>query len=182
MNNNIATYLKSGKLLHLITLGELIAGYFLINLLVNWQTAGWLDMAFKIYAILFVGSLPVFAQLDARSRYQNYKQLRDQFILYGYDTRILKPVIKSRCQRDAAHLAAIDTGYGAECKLHFRKAGYRWYHLFPDFVFTHPQFLLTGFFWKTTFFCPTYRSKLNQLDPEVLSIKNNLIPTMIQHG
>lgn len=158
--SRISAYFLAGKLLHLMTLVELVIVYFIVQWLLRLETGSWVAEGFRLFGFVYFISLPVFAQLDARSRYQNYKQIRDQFILYGFDSRILKPVIKSRCQRDAAQLAATNTGYGKECHHLFRKAGYRWYHLFPDFVLTHPWFLLTRSFWRTTFFCPAYRSKL----------------------
>ncbi|MCB2220154.1 MAG: hypothetical protein KQI35_07135 [Bacteroidetes bacterium] len=174
--------MKAGKLLHIITLIELFAGYFIFMWIYEFQVDNLLQAGFRLYGLFFIASLPVFAQLDARSRYQNYKQLRDQFIQYGYDTRILNPVLKSRCQRDAAILAAKSTGYQHLCSDYFRTSGYRWYHLFPDFVFTHPQFLITKYFWKTTFFCPTYRSKLNLKPSQLLFDRNNMIPTLIENG
>ena len=179
---HIVNYLKAGKLLHFITLVELGLAYVLISFILKIETFNLFQLGLKIYGICFFSSLPVLAQLDARSRYQNFKQLKDQFILYGYDTRILKPVIKSRCQRDAAILAAHRTGFGAQCENHFYKAGYRWYHLLPDFVFSHPQFLFTVYFWKTTFFCPTYRSKLNLETPELLSIQTLELPSIVGNG
>ena len=114
----------------------------------------------KYYMLIFLASLPVFSQLDAWSRYQNYKQIKDQIYLYGYDERIFKPTLKSRCQRDAAWLSAQELGMGKECKRFFYSKGYKWYHIFPDFVFRKPQFLLTIYFWKTTFFTPRYHPKV----------------------
>jgi hypothetical protein len=159
IRSSLRTYLLAGKLLHIITLIELVAGYFIIKGILQIETDSWFLELCRIYGVIYFASLPVFAQLDARSRYQNYKQVKDQFIMYGFDRRILKPIIKSRCQRDAAMLAAEDTGHKYLCQKIFREAGYRWYHLFPDFVFTHPQFLFTGHFWKSTFFCPYYEPK-----------------------
>ena len=182
IGHHIITYLKAGKLLHIITLIEVFVGIIAIHWLLGFQTSNLFQFGLKMYGMIFFGSLPILAQLDARSRYQNYKQLKDQFILYGYDVRILKPVIKSRCQRDAAILAANRTGYGDQCAKHFRRAGYRWYHLFPDFVLTKPQFLLTPYFWKTTFFCPTYHSKLNHNASNLLIIQKFVNPAPAQHG
>ena len=108
---------------------------------------------------LLLWMYPFSAQLDARSRYQNYKQIKDQIYNFGYNTRILKPVLKSRCQRDAAATAAHELGLRNECRKYFKNHGYRWYHLLPDFVFTHPFFFFSGYFWKTTFFAPTYKAK-----------------------
>lgn len=180
--SSLLIYLKSGKLLHLITLVELVVGFFMIRWLWQYQTGSWMLEGLRIYGLVYFFTLPVFAQLDARSRYQNYKQIRDQFILYGFDRRILKPIIKSRCQRDAAQLAADDTGHGCECRNLFHKAGYRWYHLFPDFVFTHPYFLLTKAFWRTTFFCPAYRSKLNPGETQLLHLNNLSFTELTTNG
>jgi hypothetical protein len=114
---------------------------------------------FKWKAVLWLGVLSILGQLDARSRYQNYKQIKDQLLQYGFDKRILRPALKSRCLRDAAQAAADDVGHGDRCRHHFLSCGYRWFHLLPDFAFRRPQFLLTAFFWRTTFFAPAYRSR-----------------------
>lgn len=66
-------------------------------------------------------------------------------------------MLNSRCQRDAAKVACEKFGYENEVEKYFYRNGYRWFHIIPDFVFINPQFLLTGSFWKTTFFVPTYR-------------------------
>lgn len=161
-NCRLCSYIIAGKLLHLITLIEVTAILFLIPLIYRIDPDGsGLLWALKYYAIVFLVSLPVFSQLDARSRYQNYKQIKDQIYLYGYDERILRPTLKSRCQRDAAWLSASELGYGRQCSQYFQSHGYRWYHIFPDFVLSKPQFLLTLYFWKTTFFSPRYIPKVN---------------------
>ena len=170
----VLTYLLSGRMLHVITVIELLVMIRVVPLLHAMDTITPAGTAFRYYLVSFLVSLPVFSQLDARSRYQNYKQLKDQFILFGFDPRILKPVLKSRCQRDAAEIAARDTGYAGECRMHFRCHGYRWYHLFPDFLFTHPWFLLTPYFWKTTFFTPAYHSRYT-------SVRHAEISYMIHH-
>lgn len=168
MPGTLRSYLVAGKLLHLITLIELIAIIILVPLIAGLETGGnilWWGV--KYYAIGFLVSLPLFSQLDARSRFQNYKQIKDQIFLYGYDQRIFKPVLKSRCQRDAAWLSAEELGYGDQCKAYFHSHGYRWYHIFPDFVFSKPQFLLTTYFWRTTFFSPRYTPKVDYSVPGI---------------
>jgi hypothetical protein len=158
----IRSYLFAGKLLHIITLLETMLIIILLPLIMPLETGGSYILWFlKYYFIFFLFSLPVFSQLDARSRYQNYKQIKDQIYFYGYDERIFKPTLKSRCQRDAAWLSAQELGYGAQCKQYFYSCGYRWYHVFPDFLFSKPQFLFTLYFWRTTFFSPRYISKVN---------------------
>jgi hypothetical protein len=76
--------------------------------------------------------------------------------MFGFDGRLLKPLVKSRCQRDAARAAAHELGYGRDCREFYHLLGYRWYHLTPDFLFRNPRFLISPQFWKSTFFLSTY--------------------------
>lgn len=159
---HIKSYILSGRLLHIITLIELIMIIFLLPIILEIKTNGSLGLILlKSYLICYIISLPVFAQLDARSRYQNYKQIKDQLYLYGYSQRLLKPVLKSRCQRDAALTSAMELGISHQCSEIFKGHGYRWYHILPDFIFKKPQFLITKYFWRTTFFAPTYKPKVD---------------------
>jgi hypothetical protein len=155
------SYLKLGVLLHLITLLELILlTILLIEVdLIQWLSSGW--FAIKIFILGYLLSLPIFAQLDARSRYQNYKQAKDQFYLHGFRSLILLPFLKSRCQRDAVSVAAEELGNGDAARAFFYQNGYRWYHLLPDFSFRRPQFLLTKHFWINTFFMKDYKARFN---------------------
>jgi hypothetical protein len=157
----LISYLKLGVLLHLITILELI---FLTLLFTEadiafWLSSGW--FVFKIFLLGYIICLPIFAQLDARSRYQNYKQAKDQFYLHGFRSLILLPFLKSRCQRDAVSVAAEELGYGDAARAFFYQNGYRWYHLLPDFSFRRPQFLLTKHFWINTFFMKDYKARFN---------------------
>jgi len=156
----LSSYLKAGCFLHVMTLAEIVVlctlcSYFSIFA----EDAVW--GLFELLLVSFFAVLPLFSQLDARSRYQNYKQLKDQLFLYGFDRRIFKPILQSRCQRDAALAAAEELGYGERCRVYFRACGYRWFHLVPDFVFRTPRFLLTKIFWRRTFFMSTYRPRVD---------------------
>lgn len=157
----LVSYLRLGKLLHLITIVELA----LIALFVMHANLGlWLSHGaypFKVLLLGYIICLPVFAQLDVRSRYQNYKQAKDQLYLYGFRSRILIPYMKSRCQRDAIITAGEELGLGQAVREFYSAHGYKWYHLFPDFAFSHPYYLLTPYFWKNTFFKEKYRAKIN---------------------
>lgn len=166
----VREYFYAGKLLHVITLFEVLLILLLVPIIFRIDSSGNIFLAaLKIYLILYLFSLPVFAQLDARSRYQNFKQIRDQIVLYGYSHRILKPVLKSRCQRDAAWYAAKEAGYGKQCQSYFYDNGYRWFHLFPDFIFQKPQFLFTMYFWRTTFFAPRYIPKVDYMNVALIN-------------
>lgn len=102
--------------------------------------------------------------MDAYSRYQNYKQINDQILEFGWQERILRPMLSSRCQRDAASVACQKLELGEECKNYFSSFGYKWYHIIPDFVFKNPSFFFSSYFWRTTFFTPYYKSKYNNLN------------------
>lgn len=171
--SDIKSYLYAGKLLHIIALGELILIFIIVPYISKQEVSSWILIGLKYYAIAFFISLPIFSQLDARSRFQNYKQIKDQLYFYGLDKRIFNPTLKSRCQRDAALLAAQELEYGKMCKKYFRSFGYRWYHLTPDFLFKKPQFLLSKYFWKTTFFTPTYNRKVKFYEKQTSSLSKH---------
>ena len=158
----IVRYWRVGKLLHIVSfIAACTAG---MTFSVLW------DLQFEpnpllwfIWILIFISffNMSVLAQLDSFSRFQNYKQVKDQIFLNGYQERILKPLAKSSCQREAAILAGIELGYDKEIKKYFYKLGYRWYHVIPDFVFNDPLFFFTRLFWRTTFFAQYYKPKIN---------------------
>lgn len=153
------TYLRVGRLLHVITVLEigLIAAVTVTLDLGTWLAAG--QLGWKILLLYPLWSMPIWAQLDARSRYQNYLRVQDQLHTYGNQERILRPVLTSRCQRDAALAAAADLGFGVWCTAYFRDAGYRWYHVLPDVTWKRPWYLVHPDFLRTTFFVPSYRPR-----------------------
>ena len=147
----IRNYLAAGRMLHWMTCIELAALSFVAHS-VNAGTS-------RILVFAALGLLTIFTQLDARSRYQEFKKVRDQLILFGVNRRIFKSVSGSRCQRGAALAAARQLGVAKQCSDYFRAVGYRWYHLTPDFLARQPETLLSTGFWRATFFLPTYRSR-----------------------
>ena len=149
------TYLRMGYLLHLVTLAEIMALALLYYTWIeNWG-------AFKIAFLVFMSTFPLFPQLDARSRFQNYKLAKDQLHMFGFQERIMKPFVKSRCQRDAVMRACKELGHEKPCADYFNKCGYRWYHLFPDIILKQPMVVFTRAFMKTTFFAKTYKSRFD---------------------
>ena len=147
----LSGFLACGRLLHtttMIALGAalLIAVYIPTHPL-------------KIPVMAGIGLVAVFSQLDARSRFQEYKRARDQLAAYGPNRRIFQSLSYSQCQRDAVLAAAAQLGHADACRRHFAAAGYRWYHLLPDFVRQHPGYLFSPAFLRATFFAPTYRSR-----------------------
>ena len=160
--NKVCSYLKASWLLHLVTIIELL---FFGGVYYFFDINSWFDdsryLAVKVFALSPSICMPLFAQLDARSRFQNYKLVKDHLFLYGFQTRIVKPFVKSRCQRDAVMAAASELGLEGRCRDYFESFGYRWYHLFPDIIFKQPSILLTKNFWLTTLFTKTYHPKIN---------------------
>lgn len=144
-------YLSAGILLHAITSVELA-----IILLIDTMPEA---HPLKLAALSIMALCVLFTQLDARSRFQEFKKVRDQLLRYGPDRRIFAALSRSRCQRDAALAAAGQLGHASFCRDHFFTIGYRWYHLLPDFASHHPWFLFSPTFLKATFFAPTYHAR-----------------------
>lgn len=147
----LAGYLASGLLLHVTTVIALAA----LTLVAMFMDAHPLTLP----TMSGIGLAAVFTQLDARSRFQEFKRIRDQLIRFGPDRRIFRSASGSRCRRDAALAAARRLGWATMCRSCFAAAGYRWYHLLPDRVCQRPGVLLTAAFWRATFFTPGYRSR-----------------------
>jgi hypothetical protein len=156
----VLTYLRVGAFLHMNTLLYLLLIKLSLDIGLAWLEQGllWPGILWCWLSSFFLANT-VLSQLDARSRWQNYKRVKDYLYDFGYRERIFKPVLKSSCQRHAALIAAEELGYRERVEAFFRLQGYRWYHIPPDFVFSHPQFLLSRHFWRTTFFAPTYHPK-----------------------
>jgi hypothetical protein len=158
----IVRYWKVGKLLHIVSFIAACIALWTFSVLRYLQFEP-NPMLWLIWLIIFISffNMSMLAQLDSFSRFQNYKQVKDQIFLNGFQLRILKPLAKSSCQREAAILAGIELGYDKEIKNYFYKLGYRWYHIIPDFVFNDPLFFFTRLFWRTTFFAAYYTPKVN---------------------
>jgi len=131
----------------------------------------------KAFCLLSLLVAPIYPQCDARSRYQNYKQVKDHLYLYGFQSRIVKPFSYSRCQRDAVIAAAEELGLEKQCKDYFKSQGYYWYHILPDFLFRHPTYLLHKAFWLNTFLLNTIRLKsiLQHLPKTMLLLKMGIL-------
>jgi hypothetical protein len=153
-------YFRIAYLLHLVTVLEILLIIYLFSSQWFLQVFVSVHILLKIILALVLAGLPLMAQLDARSRYQNYKLLRDQFYFYGFQPRIVRPFAPSRCQRDAVKVAASQVGYSSICNRYFYDLGYRWYHVLPDFVIKNPAFLFYKKFWLTTLFVKYYPSRV----------------------
>lgn len=156
----LSDFIVVGRLLHLTAIFSLVFIYWFWELtsqaLIE-KEYGY--VALYAYLWLYMISIPVFAELDAHSRYQNFKMVRDLFFKYGYKDRFVKSMQYSKCQREAAIFAAKKTGYSELVITYFRKNGKKWFHYFPSFLISNPLFLFTKQFWISTFFVKYYRIK-----------------------
>jgi|SRR6185295_6805017 len=171
----IMSYLRAGYLLHVITFLELSFSYCLFSFadIPAWLVNG--RFFLKMIALSPIVIMPLFAQLDARSRYQEYKLVKDHLYIHGFQKRILNRFIKSRCQRDAIKTAAMELGMAALYREYSKSFGYKWYHLFPDAVFERPLILLTKNFWETTLFTKTYNPKIDFEKVELEKVDKSLV-------
>lgn len=97
-------------------------------------------LAATLFAFPTMGwiALGIIALLDALARHIDYRRIRRILEKYGYKERLFRIVASSRCQRDAALLAARQTGHLQQARAVFHGLGYRWYHLLPDKVADNP--------------------------------------------
>jgi len=93
----------------------------------------------------------LFAMADGVSRYREYQRIKAMLLRFGYSERILEPLARSRCQRDAALLAAREAGHGDCARAYFTALGYRWYHILPDSVMRNPLAFLRPSFLRSSF-------------------------------
>lgn len=154
--NRVVSFVKSTLLLQSFCLGCLYICYANFNAL---ETAK--DLTFNLHLILgiYFSSLVFTSQLDAYSRYQNYKMAKDLIHQYGFKKSLVKIFSKSRCQREAFAEAAKSLGFKKEIDNYFYSVGFRWYHILPAIILKKPTTLLTKEYWLSTLFVPNYKSK-----------------------
>gem|GEM_PF-606306 len=90
-------------------------------------------------------------QADACSRYREYRRVKAIFLRRGFCRRTLRVMSGSRCRRDAALLAAGETGHSVCASRYFWELGYRRRHLAPDALASDPWRLFDRRFLHTTF-------------------------------
>lgn len=157
----ILRYLQIGYLLHFMTI---LSIFLFVYLGMEFVASLKSDAAFGNLFLYGMGSayfftLIFFSQFDARSRYQNYKLVKDKFYEYGFDKRFLKPFVYSRCQRDAIQIAAAELNFENHWKQLIYSWGFRWYHILPHIVVRSPKVLFTRDYWNKTLLVKTYHSK-----------------------
>ena len=153
-------YMKVGAFLHLMSVICVAILLISARIALEYFSEG-LYMGALLWSALslWAFSVPFFSEFDAYGRFQNYKQIKDSLYEMGYDSRLIKPFIHSKCQRDAVIVAGDDLGHGEEVRSFFRDQGYRWYHILPDAFVKNPFVLFSGLFWKRILFTRHYALK-----------------------
>lgn len=152
----IESYIRSTTLLQAFCMSCVLLCY--LNFLAldkSNSTTFLLHLFFTIYFF----SLIITTQLDAYSRYQNYKMAKDLLHQYGFKKALMRVFSKSKCQREAVAEAGNSLGFKREVNDYFYKMGFRWYHILPNVIVNKPQTFFTKEYWLTTFFVSNYKSK-----------------------
>ncbi len=156
--NQLTRFLKIGSFLHFMALvGIFLFVFGIKKLLITPIDFSSLSFYFWSYIALFGLTIPFFSELDAHGRFQNYKQVKDKLYSLGYDNRLIKPFMHSKCQRIAILVAAKDLGYENQVKKYFYESGYRWYHILPDNSLKNPLILFKKSFWEKILFVKYYK-------------------------
>lgn len=151
------TYVRAAPLPHLLTVVS-VAVSEVVAVLACLAESGLVSWPLRISSLGWLG-LALLAQADAFCRWREYRRVKAMFDRWGYYPRMLSPLARSRCQRDAGMYAAKEAGFGHLARAHYRTLGYRWYHLMPDLVVQNPVNFLSPGFLKATF-VPTRKAGL----------------------
>lgn len=156
------SYLRVGKLLYYSLILFLLESWFYWTKLKEAILNGSMIWILFWIAFFLFSFLHIFLVLmDGWSRFQNYKRAKDQFFEHGFNRRIAHYYLGSKCQRNAAQVAADELGIGHLVKEYYKEQGVKWYHYIPYFMVKEPLFLFKKYFWSRTFLEKNYVSKYN---------------------
>lgn len=145
-------YLCAAPWPHATGLASALLGLFLAVQALSLADGGalWTGAAVGGSALGWLG-LALLCEADALSRYREYRRLKRLFLRRGPHPRALLLVSGSRCQRDAALLAAREAGHGRQAAAFYHALGYRWRHVLPDAILRNPFFFFNPTFLRATF-------------------------------
>lgn len=153
-------FIKVGAFLHAMSVISVLIMFISARIAMEFYVDGvYFNSVIWAFVAVWAFTIPFFSELDALGRYQNYKQIKDALHERGYDSRLVRPFLHSKCQRDAMVIAGEDLGCRAEVKQFFKDQGYRWYHILPDAFVKNPLVLFHGMFWKRILFTKRYQLK-----------------------
>lgn len=150
------SYIRTGFILHAFSI--IVFSLFLICYNQLFDSKGFMLIVFTMLSMFFF-TISITSQLDAYSRYQDYKRVKDLLYIHGFRERIMKPYSRSRCQRNAISEAALQLGMLPMLNEYFYQAGYRWFHIIPTILIEKPLIFFTRHYWYSTFLVPRYESK-----------------------
>ena len=72
--------------------------------------------------------------MDSWSRFQNYKRIKDQLFMYGFQPKIANNYLVSKCQRRALKIACEELELEQEYTRYLERCKVKWYHFVPYFM------------------------------------------------
>jgi len=141
--------------------GRLLYGALLLFILESWFYGIQLKEAISSSSVFWIVFWVVFflfsfvhiylVIMDGWSRYQNYKRVKDQFFIHGFNKKITLIYIGSKCHRMAAETAAEELGIKDQVQQCYRDLGVKWYHYIPYFMIKEPFFCSKKYFGRALF-------------------------------
>ncbi|WP_434035628.1 hypothetical protein [Formosa sp. 4Alg 33] len=161
----IVSYLRVGRLLYYSLFLFILESWVYWKFLkASFQKDNLWIQGFWIWCFLFSFVHIFLVLMDGWSRYQNYKRAKDQFFEYGFRKRIAANYMISKCQREAALVAASELGIEHKVNNYYKQHGVKWFHYVPYFMVKDPLFLFRKAFWSRTFLERSYTPKFNFKD------------------
>lgn len=158
----ISSYWNVGILLHFSVILFIIESWFYwTRLKTAYTSEAYFSAIFWLGCVLFAFSHIFLVIMDAWSRFQNYKRIKDNLYVHGFSPKIAAPYMGSKCQRTAFMVAAKELGLEKEVTIYYDKIGIRWYHFIPKFMIDDPLFLFRKSFVSRTFLEKYYKPKFN---------------------
>lgn len=161
----IVSYWHVGCLLHCsLILFVLESAFYWAKLKETYMHSPLFVVVFWLWCLLFSFSHIFMVIMDAWSRFQNYKRIKDHLFMHGFTPKIARHYKGSKCQRNAVLVAARELGLENEVQAYYRRHGIRWFHFIPQFMVEDPLFLFKRYFWSRTFMEKYYEPKFNFRD------------------
>jgi hypothetical protein len=163
--------IQPSQMISYFRVGRLLYGALLLFIIESWlygiqlieaigsKSTPWI--VFWTLFFLFSFSHIYLVIMDGWSRYQNYKRVKDQFFIHGFNKKIALIYIGSKCHRMAAETAAEELGIKDKVQECYRDFGVKWYHYIPYFMIKEPFFLFKKIFWSRTFQEEAYEPKFD---------------------
>ncbi|WP_316801252.1 hypothetical protein [Pedobacter frigidisoli] len=177
----LRSYWNVGLLLHLSLIIFVFESWlYYTSLSSSYQEGNFFLTIFWAGSVLFAFSHIFLVVMDGWSRFQNYKRIKDNLFLHGFNPRMAYPYMGSKCQRSAFLVAAAELGLQQQVSSFYERMGIRWYHFVPRFMVQDPLFLFKRSFLSRTFLEKYYAPKFDfhqlyqrhQSTPTCLAEKN----------